>query len=107
MRHYMPCRECNAVHTNPMSSNLCGDCGVLATKNRIAAEAAIEDLFNEIFEEEIPVGEDTRPKDRVKQGISPSTVIEEWDCTQSINIMSDKELEQFYWDNPEAIPDKE
>jgi hypothetical protein len=26
-----------------------------------------------------PVGEDTRPKDRVKQGISGSTIIENWD----------------------------
>tara|TARA_B110000908_G_C10135973_1_gene394480 strand:- start:48 stop:296 length:249 start_codon:yes stop_codon:yes gene_type:complete len=30
----------------------------------------------------IPVGEDTRPKDRIKQGISSSTEIEEWDCTK-------------------------
>ena len=27
---------------------------------------------------EVPIGEDTRPKDRTKQGISPSTVIEDW-----------------------------
>jgi len=33
--------------------------------------------MNEVFE--VPVGEDTRPKDRVKQGISPSCVIEEID----------------------------
>jgi hypothetical protein len=31
-------------------------------------------------DEEVPIGEDTRPKDRVKQGISPSTIIEEIDC---------------------------
>jgi len=29
-----------------------------------------------------PVGEDTRPKDRIKQGVSPSTEVEEWDCTK-------------------------
>jgi hypothetical protein len=32
-------------------------------------------------EEEVPIGEDTRPKDRVKLGVSPSTDVEEWDCT--------------------------
>ncbi len=31
---------------------------------------------------EYPIGEDIRPKDRIKQGISPSTIIEEWDCTK-------------------------
>ena len=30
---------------------------------------------------EFPIGEDTRPKDWVKQGLSPSTEVEEWDCT--------------------------
>jgi hypothetical protein len=33
-----------------------------------------------VEDEEPPIGEDTRPKDRVKQGISPSTIIEEIDC---------------------------
>jgi len=28
--------------------------------------------------DEVPLGEDTRPKDRVKQGLSPSTSIEDW-----------------------------
>mgnify|MGYP006076189551 CR=1 FL=1 len=30
---------------------------------------------------DMPIGEDTRPKDRVKQGLSSSTSVEEWDCT--------------------------
>lgn len=30
----------------------------------------------------IPIGEDTRPKDRIKQGLSSSTSVEEWDCTK-------------------------
>jgi len=28
----------------------------------------------------LPIGEHKKPKDRVKLGISPSTVVEEWDC---------------------------
>ena len=32
--------------------------------------------------QQFPIGEDTRPKDRTKQGMSPSTVIEDWDCTK-------------------------
>jgi len=44
------------------------------------------DNFDRIFtKKEVPVGEDTRPKDRVKQGVSPSTVIEEWDCRKKDN----------------------
>ena len=35
----MPCRECKALHTNPMSSNLCSDCGVAARKEREDREA--------------------------------------------------------------------
>jgi len=38
-----------------------------------------EDNYDRIFgHKQVPVGEDTRPKDRVKQGISPSTIIEDW-----------------------------
>ena len=41
------------------------------------------DNFDRIFaKKEVPVGEDTRPKDRVKQGVSPSTEVEEWLCTK-------------------------
>jgi len=36
------------------------------------------DNYDKIFKkEEIPIGEDTRPKDRVKLGLSPSTIVEE------------------------------
>ena len=28
----MHCRECGVTHTNPMSSNLCGKCGLAASK---------------------------------------------------------------------------
>ena len=37
---------------------------------------------------EFPIGEDTRPKDRIKQGISSSTAIEEWDCTKPKDLIS-------------------
>ena len=39
------------------------------------------DNYDRIFAKP-PLGEDTRPKDRIKQGISFSTEIEEWDCTK-------------------------
>ena len=36
------------------------------------------DNYDRIFgKKDVPLGEDTRPKDRVKQGISPSCVIED------------------------------
>lgn len=36
------------------------------------------DNYDSIFgSKEISIGEDTRPKDRTKQGISPSTIIED------------------------------
>ena len=42
-----------------------------------------EDNYDRIFRKpEIPLGEDQRPKDRIKQGISSSTIIEDWDCTK-------------------------
>lgn len=41
--------------------------------------------YDKIFgKKEIPIGEDTRPKDRVKLGVSPSTIVEEWDCTDKL-----------------------
>ena len=42
-------------------------------------DAGWEALFNK---SPVPLGEDTRPKDRVKLGLSPSTVIEEMDSTK-------------------------
>ena len=36
-----------------------------------------QDNYDRIFgNKDVPIGEDTRPKDRTKQGISPSTIIE-------------------------------
>lgn len=38
---------------------------------------AFEDNFDRIFGKNVPVGEDLRPKDRVKLGVSPSTEVSE------------------------------
>lgn len=35
------------------------------------------DNYEKIFGKKLPVGEDTRPKDRVKLGVSPSTDVTE------------------------------
>ena len=35
------------------------------------------DNYDRIFNKDIPIGEDTRPKDRVKLGLSPSTIVED------------------------------
>ena len=49
----------------------------MATKDNY--DAGWEALFNK---SPVPLGEDTRPKDRVKLGLSPSTVVEEMDSTK-------------------------
>tara|TARA_B110000908_G_C10159936_1_gene405499 strand:- start:905 stop:1099 length:195 start_codon:yes stop_codon:yes gene_type:complete len=58
----------------------------MSAKDRPVSKATnknFSDNFDRIFKsKEAPIGEDTRPKDRIKQGISSSTIIEEWDCTK-------------------------
>lgn len=59
------------------------------TGHRLVTRVAIDDNYqsnyDKIFKKkDIPIGEDTRPKDRVKLGLSPSTEVEEWDCTGKI-----------------------
>ena len=40
------------------------------------------DNYNRIFgKEDMPLGQSKKPKDRVDLGLSPSTIIEEIDCT--------------------------
>ena len=40
------------------------------------------DNYDRIFgKEDIPLGQSKKPKDRVDLGLSPSTIIEEIDCT--------------------------
>jgi len=54
----------------------------MSAKNRPVSKPMnqqFQDNYDRIFaKKDVPVGEDTRPKDRTKQGISPSTVIEDW-----------------------------
>jgi len=53
----------------------------MSAKNRPVSKPMsqqFEDNYDRIFaKKDVPIGEDTRPKDRVKQGISPSCVIED------------------------------
>jgi|TARA_B110000967_G_C18396719_1_gene322567 hypothetical protein len=59
--------------------------GRLMVKYDVSVELLYQDdgqTLKIVLKEKIPLGEDTRPKDRIKQGISPSTIIEEMDCTK-------------------------
>ena len=41
------------------------------------------DNFDRIFKsKEVPIGEDIRPKDAIKRGLSSACVEETWDCTK-------------------------
>lgn len=45
-------------------------------KTKVQTSSEYQDNFNNIFVGKVvPIGEDTRPKDRIKQGISPHCVI--------------------------------
>ena len=61
----------------------------MTTKNDVTGDEIKSKPTNEKFRDNydnmfvgktVPIGEDTRPKDSVKLGLSPSTIIEEWDC---------------------------
>ena len=41
-------------------------------------DAGWEALFNKT---PVPLGEDTRPKDAIKRGLSRNCIEEDWDCT--------------------------
>jgi len=51
----------------------------LPIQTRVTNEAYASG-WDRLFGNPVPVGEDTRPKDRVKLGVSPSTIVEEMDC---------------------------
>tara|TARA_R110000803_G_scaffold74471_2_gene138504 strand:- start:1506 stop:1703 length:198 start_codon:yes stop_codon:yes gene_type:complete len=59
----------------------------MSAKDRPISKATnknFSDNFDRIFsKKEVPIGEDTRPKDRIKRGLSSACVEEEWDCTKS------------------------
>jgi len=48
-----------------------------------------EDNYDRIFSS-TPIGEDNRPKDRVKQGISSSTIVENWSENEQPIVEPDK-----------------
>jgi hypothetical protein len=56
-----------------------------------------------------PIGEDTRPKDWVKLGLSPSTVVEEMDSTKVLRSKMVQALEDYKaaYDNSEALTPEE
>jgi|TARA_R110002074_G_scaffold96464_3_gene209592 predicted methyltransferase MtxX (methanogen marker protein 4) len=45
-----------------------------------ASNEAYAEGWDRLFGNPVPIGEDQRPKDRVKLGISPSTIIQDMDC---------------------------
>ena len=47
-------------------------------KSRVQTSSEYQDNWDNIFVgKALPLGEDTRPKDRIKQGISPHCIIED------------------------------
>jgi hypothetical protein len=63
----------------------------MSAKDRPTSKASNknwDDHWNNIFvgKVEVPIGEDMRPKDRVKLGVSPSTIVEEVDCTKGGDV---------------------
>tara|TARA_R110000782_G_scaffold128240_1_gene219837 strand:- start:139 stop:408 length:270 start_codon:yes stop_codon:yes gene_type:complete len=70
--------------------------------DKIKTKVAVEDLYRNNWDnifvgmEPIPAGEDTRPKDRVKLGLSPSTVVEDWDMRKNKHLTEG----ESGWDHP-------
>tara|TARA_B100000780_G_scaffold126606_1_gene88764 strand:+ start:113 stop:379 length:267 start_codon:yes stop_codon:yes gene_type:complete len=56
-----------------------------------------------------PIGEDTKPKDWVKLGLSPSTVVVDMDSTKLLRIKMVNALEEYKsaYDNSEALTPEE
>ena len=90
----------------------------MATKNDVTGDTilskettdAYRDNYDNIFVgKSAPIGEDTRPKDRVKLGLSPSTVVEEMDSTKLLRSKMVKALEDYKlaYDNSEALTPEE
>lgn len=51
--------------------------------SKVPTNNKFSDNFDRIFgKKEIPIGEDLRPKDRIKRGLSSACVEEHWDCTK-------------------------
>tara|TARA_R110000796_G_scaffold223937_1_gene340208 strand:- start:575 stop:769 length:195 start_codon:yes stop_codon:yes gene_type:complete len=51
--------------------------------SKVPTNTKYVDNFDRIFKsKELPVGEDIRPKDAIKRGLSSACVEETWDCTK-------------------------
>ena len=78
--------------------------------SKVQTSSEYQDNWDSIFKsKEVPVGEDTRPKDRVKLGLSPSTVVEEMDSTKLLRSKMVQALEDYKlaYDNSEALTPEE
>ena len=77
----------------------------MATKDNY--DAGWEALFNK---SPVPMGEDTRPKDRVKLGLSPSTVVEEMDSTKLLRgkmVQALCDYKAAYDNSPALTPEED
>jgi len=66
------------------------------TGHRLVTRVAIDDNYQSNYDrifkkKDVPLGEDTRPKDRVKLGLSPSTIVENWNCTSEGELCDDQD----------------
>jgi hypothetical protein len=70
-------------------------------KSKVAAEDKYRNNWDNIFvgRELKPLGEDSKPKDRVKLGLSPSTVVEEWDMRKNKHLTEG----ESGWDHPSEV----
>tara|TARA_B100000795_G_scaffold125461_1_gene93607 strand:+ start:566 stop:838 length:273 start_codon:yes stop_codon:yes gene_type:complete len=80
----------------------------MATKNDITGDkikskaitdkysAGWEALFNK---SPVPLGEDNKPKDWVKLGLSPSTIVEDWDVRKNKHLTEG----ESGWDHPSEV----
>ena len=59
-------------------------------------DAGWEALFNK---SPVPLDEDSKPKDRVKLGLSPSTVVEDWDMRKNKHLTEG----ESGWDHPSEV----
>ncbi|MFT5518612.1 MAG: hypothetical protein ACI9RI_000878 [Oceanospirillaceae bacterium] len=62
----------------------------MSAKNRPVSKVSnknFRDNFGPIFnKKEVPIGEDTRPKDRIKRGLGSACVEENWDCRKGGDV---------------------
>jgi hypothetical protein len=62
----------------------------MSAKNRPVSKVSnknFSDNFDRIFnKKEVPIGEDTRPKDRVKRALSSTCIEENWDCRKGGDV---------------------